>query len=117
MDLFLPIFTQMLVLFAFIAIGFLLAKFKVVPANANAVLSKLENFIFVPALVMGTFITNCTTENISTLWKVLLFSVILLVVLMLLSFLAAKAVGAIFSRSRANFCFASLGLTSELGKL
>ena len=90
MDLFLPIFTQMLVLFAFIAIGFLLAKFKVVPTNANAVLSKLENFIFVPALVMGTFITNCTTENISTLWKVLLFSVILLVVLMPLSFLAAK---------------------------
>lgn len=90
MDLFLPIFTQMLMLSAFIAIGFLLAKFKIVPQNANAVLSKLENFIFVPALVMGTFIKNCTTENISTLWKVLLFSVILLVVLMPLSFFSAK---------------------------
>ena len=34
-----------------------------------------------------------------------------------LSSFAANAVGAIFSKSRANFCLASLGLTSELGKV
>ena len=80
----------MLILFAFIAIGFLLVKFKVLPENSNVILSKLENFVFVPALVLGTFIKNCTTDNISTLWKVLLFSVILLVAVLPLSFLAAK---------------------------
>ena len=90
METFLPILTQMLVLFAFIAIGFILMKFKVVPENTNTVLSRLENFVFVPALVMGTFIKNCTAENIGSLWKILLFSVILLVVLLPFSFLFAK---------------------------
>ena len=88
--MFLPILTQMLVLFAFIAIGFILTKCKAIPENSNAVLSKLENFIFVPALVMGTFITNCTTENIGSLWRILLFSCILLVVLLPFAFLFAK---------------------------
>ena len=90
MELFLPVLTQMLILFAFITIGFLLTKFKIIPANSNVVLSRLENFIFVPALVMGTFIKNFTTENIGSLWKVLLFSVILLIVILPFSFLFAK---------------------------
>ena len=90
METFLPILTQMLILFAFIAIGFLLTKFKVLPENSNTVLSKLENFVFVPALVMGTFIANCTTENIGSLWKILLFSFILLAAILPFSFLFAK---------------------------
>ena len=80
----------MLILFAFIAIGFILSKTKVLPDNSSVVLSRLENFVFVPALVMGTFIKNFTTENISSLWKILLFSVILLALLLPFSFLFAK---------------------------
>lgn len=90
METFIPILTQMLILFAFIAIGFLLTKFKVLPENSNTVLSRLENFVFVPALVMGTFIKNFTTENIGTLWKILLFSFILLAAILPFSFLFAK---------------------------
>ena len=80
----------MIILFAFIAIGFILTKTKVLPDNASIVLSRLENFVFVPALVMGTFIKNFTTENIGGLWQILVFSIIMLVVLLPLSFLAAK---------------------------
>ena len=90
MEIFVPISTQMLILFAFIAIGFLLVRFKVLPENSNVILSKLENFVFVPALVMGTFIRNCTADNISTLWKVLLFSLILLAAVLPVSFLCAR---------------------------
>lgn len=54
--MFMPIFNQMLFLFAFIAIGFILSKGKFVPDNSEKVLSRLENYIFMPALVMGTFI-------------------------------------------------------------
>lgn len=92
MDVFIPILTQMLVLFAFIAIGFLLYRIKVIPDNGTVVLSKLENTIFVPALVMGTFIANCTVENLGTLWRLLTVSCILLVVLLPLSFLFAKVI-------------------------
>lgn len=88
--MFLPVLTQMLILFAFIAIGFILSKTKVLQDNASTVLSRLENFVFVPALVMGTFIKNFTTDNIGLLWKILVFSIILLALLLPFSFLFAK---------------------------
>ena len=92
MDIFMPVFTQMLVLFAFILIGFLLYKFNVVKAEGSVILSKLENTIFVPALVMGTFIENCTVDNIGHLWRVFVVSIMLLFVLLPLSFLSAKLI-------------------------
>lgn len=88
--MFIPILTQMLILFAFIAIGFILSKTKVLPDNAATVLSKLENYVFVPALVMSTFIKNCTTDNIGNLWKIIVFSIILLVALLPITFIVAK---------------------------
>lgn len=88
--MFIPILTQMLILFVFIAIGFILSKTKVLPDNASTVLSRLENYVFVPALVMGTFIKNCTTDNIGTLWKIIVFSIILLIVLLPITFIVAK---------------------------
>ena len=47
---------QMTVLFSLILLGFLLAKLKAVPENTATVLSKLENNLFVPALVLGTMV-------------------------------------------------------------
>ena len=88
--MFIPILTQMLILFAYVAIGFILSKTKVLPDNAATVLSRLENHVFVPALVMSTFIKNCTTDNIGNLWKIIVFSIILLVVLLPITFIVAK---------------------------
>lgn len=85
-----PILTQMLILFAFIVIGLVLSKTKVLPDNAATVLSRLENFVFVPALVMSTFIKNCTTDNIGSLWKIIVFSIILLAALLPITFIVAK---------------------------
>lgn len=90
MEMFTPILTQMAILFAFIAIGFILSKAKVLPDNAATVLSRLENFVFVPALVMGTFIKNCTVDNIGNLWKIIVFSIILLVILLPITFIVAR---------------------------
>ncbi|MBR1676874.1 MAG: AEC family transporter [Clostridia bacterium] len=80
----------MLILFAFIAIGYILAKTKILPDNSATVLSKLENYVFVPALVMSTFIKNFTTDNIGNLWKIIVFSIILLVALLPITFIFAK---------------------------
>ncbi len=71
MNLFAPILNQMIFLFAFIVIGFVLARGNFVPENSAAVLSKLESFVFVPALVMGTFIKNCNVDVLDTMWKIL----------------------------------------------
>lgn len=50
MDLFAPLLSQMVFLFAFIAIGFILAKWKFIPDDSSRVLSRLENLLFIPAL-------------------------------------------------------------------
>lgn len=65
---------QTFILFGFIVIGYILVKLKVLPKSAAMVLSKLENAIFIPALIMGTFIENFTVERISATWKLLLIS-------------------------------------------
>ena len=64
-------------LFLFILMGYFLAGKKLVPDNSQAVLSKLENYIFIPALVLGTFIENFTPEKITVAAELLLSSLAL----------------------------------------
>lgn len=90
MDLFEPILNQMIFLFAFILLGFILAKCKIVPENSSTVISKLENFIFVPALVLGTFIGNCTPSVLSSMWKYLVLGFGLVLIAIPISLLVAK---------------------------
>ena len=66
MDVFISILNQISFLFGFIIIGYILAKCKILPDNSAEVLSKLENNLFIPALVMGTFIENFTIKKIGT---------------------------------------------------
>ena len=85
MELLSPTVNQMIFLFAFILLGFVLAKTKKLPREASAILSKLENMIFIPALVMGTFIKNFTISTFSSAWKILLFSFALEIVIILIT--------------------------------
>ena len=52
-------------LFGLILIGYILSKTKILPQNSAGVLSKLESYVFIPALVLGTFIDNFTPERMS----------------------------------------------------
>ncbi|MBQ9805453.1 MAG: AEC family transporter [Clostridia bacterium] len=62
----------MVFLFALILIGYLVAKFGVVPKSTSEVLAKLENNIFIPALVLGTFLKHFTVDTLQDAWKLLL---------------------------------------------
>jgi len=53
-------------------LGYLLTRLKVIPDNSAGVLSKLENNLFVPALVLSTFIEHFTPERLGTAWTFLL---------------------------------------------
>ena len=64
MNTILATLNQTAFLFGLIIIGYILSKAKVVPQNGAGVLSKLESFVFIPALVMGTFIENFTVDKI-----------------------------------------------------
>lgn len=77
MNLFVSTLNQLIFLFSFIAVGYFLVKKGLVPKNSSSVLSKLENLIFIPALVMGTFINNFTIKRIISAWKLLTVSLII----------------------------------------
>lgn len=79
-------------LFGFIIIGYILVKCKVLPENSATVLSKLENTIFIPALVLGTFIENFTIERISVAWKLLLISFAIALIVIPFAILVSKMV-------------------------
>ena len=90
MDLFIPTLNQMVFLFAFIAIGFLLSKFEIVPNGSAGILAKLENWLFIPALVMQTFIGNFTVQNLGVTWELLAFGLIIDIVVFPLSILVSR---------------------------
>ena len=62
------------VLGIYIAIGFAVAKLGIIPKESTKVLSKLENTVFLPALVLYTFIENFTISTLGGSWALLLFS-------------------------------------------
>lgn len=76
MTLFLSTLNQMGVLALFMIIGFVVAKLGIVDKGATALLSKLENNVFLPALVLYTFMANLNAASLSQSWKLLLFSLI-----------------------------------------
>lgn len=81
--LFTTTLNQMLVLVTFIAIGFILQKCKIVPDNASTVVSKLENNLFIPALVLNALMY---TKGIIDNFGIVLFGLIVVAVTMAIGF-------------------------------
>lgn len=69
---------QMILMFLFILLGVFLKKKKLLPADAHTTMSKLENFVFMPCLVLNTFISRCTVENLTSKLPFLLYSCLFL---------------------------------------
>ena len=92
MSLFVSTLSQIAFLFGFIIMGYVLAKGKIVPQGTATVLSKLENAIFIPALVMGTFVENFTVEKINAMWKLLAVSFGIAFVVIPIAILISKLV-------------------------
>lgn len=82
--------TQMLVMFSFIVIGYLLNKGKILPADTPGVLSKLENYCLVPALVMNNFMQYCTVKSISEKYPLILYSAVVLAIALLIAFVLSN---------------------------
>ena len=90
MDLFFATGNQMIYLFALIFIGFILSKLGLLPESAPKVLSVLENNVFIPALVMGTFIGNFTVDKLKSAGVLFGFSFAVMAVTVPLSVLIPK---------------------------
>lgn len=112
MNIFSTTLSQMAFLFSLIVIGFILTKSKIVNSDAAGILAKLENNLFIPALVLNTFVQNFTVERIQSTWQLLLLSIILLLVVIPL----AMGVSRLLSKDRYiqniytyGLCFSNFG--------
>ena len=90
MNIFIPTVNQMAFLFTLIVIGYVLAKLNIVPKNSAGVLAKLENTIFIPGLVLGTFIQHFTKERIGSAWKLFVGSFLIMIIIIPLAILVSK---------------------------
>lgn len=100
------------VLGLFMAIGFIVKKLKAVPDNASAVLSKLENAVFLPALVLGTFIENFRVSTLSQAWQPLVISLVLELIIMPIGIISARLAnkdGFVRKMYTYGLCFANFG--------
>jgi len=86
--------SPMLMLFLCILIGFLLNKAKIVPDNTETVLSKMENWVFLPALVVNTFMSYCTVDSIRENASLILYATGILV----LAIAIAMVLSGVFQR-------------------
>lgn len=78
MEVITAVISRIGVLFSFILIGFVLQKGNLLPKEASVVFSRMENKLFMPAVVINTFWTNCTVKNISTKWSYIIYSTVIL---------------------------------------
>lgn len=78
LETFIATLNPMLVMFLFMIIGFSAKKLGIVPDNTATVLSKLENYFFVPALIINTFMKYCTVSSITEQYKLILYSLVAL---------------------------------------
>lgn len=65
MQIFFTTFNQMLILFLFIITGYILINTNRFSKNLAAMLARLENYVFIPSLILNTFIDKCTINNLT----------------------------------------------------
>ncbi len=90
MAVFTSTLNQMAFLMLLILIGYLLCKAKIVLDFGAGILSKLENNVFIPALVLGTFMKNFTLQRLNVAWQYFLGGFVLVAVSMALAILFAR---------------------------
>jgi len=81
---------QMLMMFILIAAGYVLRKCRVLPENSHAIMSRLETYIFIPALNLHTQMSKCNVTTFSNNWTLIVYGLALSLVFIVLSKPAAK---------------------------
>lgn len=78
MDVFRLTLNQMLVMFVFIVLGFVLRRGRILPKDTALTLSRLETYLFVPALNLSNMLTNGTVATFKENSVLILYGAILI---------------------------------------
>ena len=90
MEIFSATCGQTIYLFILILIGFFLTKWKLLPEGSAKILAKLENMLFIPALMLKTFMDDFTVDRLGESGILFLFSAGLLVLIVPLAILLSR---------------------------
>lgn len=94
------IFSQVIMLFVFIAIGFVLGKTKISKNEHSQILSSLLVYIFLPCNIFKTFSKNFTVTYIIEGYQQLILSTVIILILLVLSHFVSK----LFSKEKYEKC-------------
>lgn len=78
MDIFVSTLQQMLTMFTFILIGYTLRKLLILPEGSDTTMSRLEAYIFVPALSLSNCLKNCTVQTFVENYHIIFYGAIIL---------------------------------------
>ena len=120
MGIFNATLNQTLVLFVFLIIGFIMKKGKLLPDNTSSVLSRLENIILVPAVVINTFMNKFTVGNIAAKWTYMIYAAVIATIIIPFAVFASRLMAENdhekqiykYSFTFANFSFMGIALVS-----
>lgn len=86
----LVVFEQVLILFIFVAIGFVLGRTKIVNAAHSQMLSKLLVYVFLPCNTIKAFSSNCSPKYLSENYIIVILGFVTILLLMLVMHFLAK---------------------------
>ena len=78
MKVFLLTLEQMLMMFTLIVLGFMLRKLKILPESSDKTMSRLETYLFLPALNFFNQLTKCTVSTFKSNVRLMLYGIVIL---------------------------------------
>lgn len=91
MAVFFATLDPLLVLFLCIVAGFVLKKSNVLPADTEVVLSRLEKYLFLPAVNFSSFATYCTVSSLKENFSIIPYSLLSLFLAIVIAIPLSKA--------------------------
>lgn len=86
MEIFNLTLNQMMVMFLLVLTGFLLRKTKVLPEGSDITMSRLETYVFLPALNFLNQMKNCTVKTFTENSILILYGAVIIVIAVALSY-------------------------------
>lgn len=86
MEIFYKTLEQMLLMFVLMLTGFILRKKSILPDNSNITMSKMETFIFVPAMNLFIQMSKCTIKTFTENWVLILYGFVTVLCAMALAY-------------------------------
>ena len=89
MDVFYLTLNQMLTMVLIMLAGYMLRKTNILPEETHLVLSRLETFVFIPALNVVTWVKNCNTKTLMANSSLIFYGALIIAIALVIAYILA----------------------------